>query len=467
MTITSPAQIDAPTLNKQLRATFDSGRTRPLAWREAQLAGLRRMMEEAEDELVAALRADLGRPTTEAFAADIGHTKQELRHYAKHVAKWMKPTKVRLPATVAPAKGWTVPEPLGVALVIAPWNYPIQLLVEPLGAALAAGNCVLAKPSELAPASSGALARLLPQYVDPDAVVVVEGGVDETTALLAERWDHIFFTGSTAVGRIVAEAAAKHLTPTVLELGGKSPTYVHRSADLDVAVRRIAWGKFLNAGQTCIAPDYVLVDHQVKHAFIDKLTRQIGEFYGADAKASSSFGRIVNDRHVARLQGYLEDRGAGGIATGGQVDAAVKYVAPTVTVDPNPETPLMQEEIFGPILPVLGVEGPEEAKAFVAARPKPLALYVFAQQDDVVDDVVDTTTSGGVCVNQTLMHILPADLPFGGVGDSGMGAYHGKAGFDAFSHRKSVLRKPTRPDLKLLYPPYKPLVERLVRKIIR
>ena len=466
MTITPPAQIDAPTLNKQLRATFDTGRTRPLAWREAQLAGLRRMLDEGEDELVDALRTDLGRPATEAFAADIGHTKQELRHYAKHVARWMKPSRVRLPVTVAPAKGWIVPEPLGVALVIAPWNYPVQLLVEPLGAALAAGNCVLAKPSELAPACSAALARLLPRYVDPDAVVVVEGGVDETTALLAERWDHIFFTGSTAVGRIVAEAAAKHLTPTVLELGGKSPTYVHRSADLDVAVRRIAWGKFLNAGQTCIAPDYVLVDHQVKDAFVDKMGKQIETFYGTDPKRSASFGRIVNDRHVARLQGLL-DQGAGTVATGGEVDAAERFVAPTVTVEPSPDSALMRDEIFGPILPVLGVSGPDDAKAFVAARPKPLALYVFAQQDDVVDDIVDSTTSGGVCVNQTLMHILPADLPFGGVGDSGMGAYHGKAGFDAFSHHKSVLRKPTRPDLKLLYPPYKPLVERLVRKILR
>ena len=466
MTITPPAQIDAPTLNKQLRATFDSGRTRPLAWREAQLSGLRRMMEEAEDELVEALRSDLGRPTTEAFAADIGHTKQELRHYAKHVAGWVKPTKVRLPVTVAPAKGWIVPEPLGVAMVIAPWNYPIQLLIEPLGAALAAGNCVLAKPSELAPACSAAMARLLPRYVDPDAVVVVEGGVDETTALLAERWDHIFFTGSTAVGRIVAEAAAKHLTPTVLELGGKSPTYVHRSADLDVAVRRIAWGKFLNAGQTCNAPAYVLVYRQGKDACVDKLGRQIGEFYGADPQASSSYGRIVNERHLARLQGLL-DQGAGTVATGGTVDAADRFVAPTVTVEPSPDSAVMQEEIFGPILPVLGVDGPDEAKSFIAARPKPLALYVFAQQDDVVDDLVESTTSGGVCVNQTLMHILPADLPFGGVGDSGMGAYHGKAGFDAFSHRKSVLRKPTRPDLRLLYPPYKPLVERLIRKVIR
>ncbi len=466
MTISPPAQIDAAVVNKQLRATFDSGRTKPLAWREAQLAGMRRMLEEAEDELVDALHADLGRPPMEAFAADIGHTKQELRHYAKHLTRWAKPRRVRLPATVAPAKGWVVPEPLGVALVIAPWNYPIQLLLEPLGAALAAGNCVLAKPSELAPACSAAMARLLPRYVDPDAVVVVEGGVDETTALLAERWDHIFFTGSTAVGRVVAEAAAKHLTPTVLELGGKSPTYVHRSANLDVAARRIAWGKFLNAGQTCIAPDYVLVDHQVKDALVDKLATQVADFYGNDPQGSASFGRIVNDRHVARLQGLLEG-GVGTVVTGGQVVPSDRFIAPTITLEPNPDSPVMQEEIFGPILPVLGVDGVGEAKAFVAARPKPLALYVFAQQDDVVDDVVDTTSSGGVCVNQTLMHILPADLPFGGVGDSGTGAYHGKAGFDAFSHHKSVLRKPVKPDLKLLYPPYKPLVTRLVRKIIR
>ncbi|MEQ1785710.1 MAG: aldehyde dehydrogenase family protein [Acidimicrobiales bacterium] len=466
MTITPPALVDAAVLNKSLRATFDSGRTRPLAWRQEQLAGLRRMMVEGEAELLDALRADLGRPKVEAFAADIGHTKQELRHMAKHLGKWMKPTKVRMPVTVAPAKGWIVSEPLGVALVIAPWNYPIQLLVEPVGAALAAGNCVVAKPSELAPACSAALARLLPRYVDPDALTVVEGGVDETTALLAERWDHIFFTGSTPVGRVVAAAAATHLTPTVLELGGKSPTYVHASADLDVAARRIAWGKFLNAGQTCIAPDYVLVDHEVKDALVEKLTRQVRAFYGADPKASKSFGRIVNDRHVERLTGLLAS-GAGTVATGGEIDAAERFVAPTITVEPRPESAVMQEEIFGPILPVLGVGGPTEAKAFISARPKPLALYVFAQRDDVIDDVVAHTTSGGVCVNQTLMHLLPADLPFGGVGDSGMGAYHGRTGFDAFSHHKSVLRKRTKPDLKMLYPPYRPLAEKLVRRIIK
>ena len=466
MTISPPAPIDAPTLAKGLRATFESGRTRPLAWRQAQLAGLARLLDEADEELVAALQADLGRPRMEAYAADIGHAKAEVRYLAKHVAGWVRPRRAKVPLTVAPARARVVPEPRGVALVIAPWNYPIQLLLEPLAAALAAGNCVLAKPSELAPACSAALARLLPRYVDPEAVVVVEGGVEETTALLAERWDHIFFTGSTAVGRIVAKAAAEHLTPTVLELGGKSPAYVHASADLEVAARRIAWGKLLNAGQTCIAPDYVLVDDGVKGALVDRLVHEVGEFYGSDPKASTSFGRIVDQRHVARLRGLL-DQGAGTIVTGGEVDAAARYVAPTITVDPRPDSPVMQEEIFGPVLPVLGVEGPSEAKAFIADRPHPLALYVFAGDDAVIDDVVSGTSSGGVCINQTLLHLLPPELPFGGVGDSGHGAYHGKAGFDAFSHHRSVLRKPVRPDLKLLYPPYRPLVERLVRRLVR
>jgi len=466
MTTTVPATADAALANKTLRATFESGRTRPLAWRKQQLAGLRQMMIEGDAELTEALRQDLGRPSMEAYAADIGHTKAELRHIDKHLDKWMRRTKVRVPLTVAPAKAWVQPEPLGVALIIAPWNYPIQLLIEPMAAALAAGNCVLAKPSELAPACSAVLARLLARYVDNDAVIVVEGGVDDTTALLAERWDHIFFTGSTAVGRVIAEAAAKHLTPTVLELGGKSPTYVHASADLDVAARRIAWGKFLNAGQTCIAPDYVLADRQIRDALVDKLAHQITEFYGSDPKSSSSFGRIVNARHLGRLRGLL-DTGAGTIATGGTIDEVERFVAPTITVDPSPDSPIMQEEIFGPILPVLAVDGPTEATAFITARPKPLALYVFANDQVAIDAVVDGTSSGGVCINQTLMHLLPAELPFGGVGDSGTGAYHGKAGFDVFSHRKSVLRKPVKPDLKLLYPPYRGAVEKVVRKILR
>jgi aldehyde dehydrogenase (NAD+) len=458
--------MDAEVVNKSLRTTFESGRTRSWEWRHEQLGGLRRMLEERDADFVEALRADLGRPAMEAFAADLGHAKIELRHLQSHLKDWMRPKKVSLPLTVAPGKGWIQAEPLGVCLVIAPWNYPIQLLIEPLAAALAAGNCVAAKPSELAPACSAALARWIPEYVDPEAVVVVEGAVEETTALLDQRWDHIFFTGSTAVGKVVAAAAAKHLTPTVLELGGKSPTYVHASADLDVAARRIAWGKLLNAGQTCIAPDYVLADRSIRDRLVDRLQAQITEFYGKDPKSSDSLGRIVNERHARRLQGLLES-GAGTVVVGGDVDVDQRWVAPTITVDPSPESPVMQEEIFGPILPVLAVDGPAEAKAFISARPKPLALYVFAKDDAVVEDVVDNVSSGGVCINQTLMHLLPADLPFGGVGDSGMGAYHGKTGFDALSHHKSVLKKPTRPDLKLLYPPYKPTVERLVRKLLK
>lgn len=458
--------LDAGVINKQLRGTFDTGRTRPIEWRQEQLAGLRRMMEEAEGELVDALRADLGRPSMEAYAADIGHTKQELRHYAKHVARWAQPRKVRLPATVAPAKGWIVPEPLGVAMVIAPWNYPIQLLVEPLAAALAAGNCVLAKPSELAPACSAALARLLPRYVDPEAVVVAEGGVEETTALLAERWDHIFFTGSTAVGRVVAEAAAKHLTPTVLELGGKSPTYVHRSADLDVAARRIAWGKFLNAGQTCIAPDYVLVDHEVKDTLVDKLRAQVVEFYGDDPQQSASFGRIVNERHLKRLEGLLH-RGAGNVAIGGRIDEADRFVAPTITVEPSPDSAVMQEEIFGPILPIVPYETLDEAIAHVNARPRPLALYVFDHDRHSIDAVLARTTSGGVSVNETLVHIAQEELPFGGVGPSGMGEYHGRAGFDTFSKHKGVFFQSRFNGLPLFRPPYGARFERLIRLLMR
>jgi aldehyde dehydrogenase (NAD+) len=451
---------------EHLRTTFASGRTRPVTWRKEQLAGLRRMMRDGEEELLEALHTDLGRPRVEAFAADIGHTKAELRHLHRHVERWMRPTRVHVPATAVPARAHVHPQPLGVVLVIAPWNYPIQLLVEPVAAALAAGNCVVAKPSELAPASSAVMARLLPRYVDADALVVVEGGVETTTALLAERWDHIFFTGSTAVGRIVAAAAAEHLTPTTLELGGKSPTYVHASADLGVAARRIAWGKFLNAGQTCIAPDYVLADRAIRDELVDRLVSEVASFYGPEPQRSPSFGRIVNQRHVERLQRLL-DGGVGTVATGGTVDPADRFVAPTITVDPPAASALMEEEIFGPILPVLAVDGPAEAAAFINARPKPLALYVFAEDEHRVDALLEQTSSGGVCVNQTLMHLLPADLPFGGVGDSGSGGYHGKAGFDAFSHHRSVLRKATRPDLKLLYPPYSKLAERLARRILR
>ncbi len=449
-----------------VRATFDSGRTRPLQWRRRQLEGLLKMMKEHESDFVDAISADLGRPVMEAFAADIGHARLQIKHVLKHFEGWAKPTKVNPGALSQPAKAEIIHEPLGVALVIAPWNYPIQLLIEPMAAALAAGNAVVAKPSELSPASAAVLSRLIPQYLDNDAVVVVEGGVPETTALLEERFDHIFFTGSTAVGKVVMAAAAKHLTPVTLELGGKSPTIVAADADLPVAAKRIAWGKFMNAGQTCIAPDYVLVDESVKDRFVDLLTGAIGDFYGADPKSTKDLGRIVNERHHDRLTGLLKD-GGGTVAIGGDADRATKFLAPTVVVDPDLDSGLMNAEIFGPVLPVVSVSSVDEAISFVNARPKPLALYIFSKAKETADRVLERTSSGGACVNHAVVHILPDGLPFGGVGPSGMGSYHGKSGFDVFSHHKSVVRKTTRPDPPLLYPPYGGWREKLVRFVFK
>jgi aldehyde dehydrogenase (NAD+) len=448
------------------RAAFADGRTRAMEWRHRQLHGLLDLLREAEDDLLRALAADLGKPAVEGWATDLGVTAAEIRHIHKHVDEWARPRRVRVGLTSRPGKGVLAPEPLGVALIVAPWNYPVQLVLAPLAAAVSAGNAAVVKPSELAPATSEVLARLLPRYLDPEAVRVVEGDASVSTALLEERFDHVFFTGSTRVGRIVAEAAAKHLTPTVLELGGKSPAIVDASADIEVAARRIAWGKFLNAGQTCIAPDYVLVHGSLQQALVDGIRTAVREFYGDDPRRSTDYARIVNHQHLRRLEGLLAGEGAGTIALGGDVVAADRYVAPTVLLDPDPGSAVMQEEIFGPILPVLAVDSLDEAIGFVTARPKPLALYAFAEDDLAVDRVVAGTSSGGVCVNHTLVHISDPALPFGGVGPSGTGRYHGRAGFDAFSNTKSVLLKPSHPDVKLLYPPFTKVKAAILRRVL-
>ncbi len=446
------------------RAAFGRGVTRPIEWRRRQLEALVRLLDDGEDRLLAALATDIGKPALEAWATDIGVTASEVGLLAKNLAKWAKPRRVGLPLTSLPGRGRIQPEPLGTVLIIAPWNYPVQLLVEPLAAALAAGNAAVVKPSELAPATSAVLSDLLRSHLDPDAVQVVEGGPEVATELLAQRWDHIFFTGSTRVGRVVAEAAAKHLTPVTLELGGKSPAFVHRSANLPVAGRRIAWGKFLNAGQTCIAPDYVLVDESVQDELVEHIRTAVTDFYGADPQAGEDYARIVNDRHFDRLSGLLA--GGGEPALGGTTDAEERYIAPTVLVDVPEDAEILQEEIFGPLLPVLPVTSVAQAIDRVNSRPKPLALYVFADDDEVVDAVLERTSSGGVCVNHTILHITPPELPFGGVGESGIGRYHGRSGFDTFSNLKSVLRKPTFPDPALLYPPYTRGKEKIIRKAL-
>ena len=445
----------------RLRQTASRRRTHSLAWRTAQLEGLIDFMTERESELIAALVSDLGRHPTEAYAADIGTTLAEIRHIERNVGSWMKPDKVRLPLTSQPGSGRVDSQPLGVVLVIAPWNYPIQLLVMPLAAALAAGNCVVAKPSEMAPATSAVIAEHLTSYLDPDAVTVIEGGVPETTELLAQPFDHIFFTGSTKVGKIVMRAAAEHLTPVTLELGGKSPAYVAADCDLDATAHRLVWGKFLNCGQTCIAPDYLLVDAAIRDRLVDKMVEVIAEFYGPDPAKSESYPKIINARQLDRLVELLP--GGGKIVTGGTAQSDDRHLAPTIVVDPDTDSDLMTDEIFGPILPVLSVEGPSEAIEFINDRPKPLALYVYTDSDDLAERVLRSTTSGGACVNHSVVHILPHNLPFGGVGPSGMGAYHGKMGFDTFSHQRSVVEKPTWPDPPLLYPPYSDWKEKIIR----
>jgi aldehyde dehydrogenase (NAD+) len=448
----------------RLRTAFGSRRTRPLEWRIEQLARLEALLVEHEDEWIAAMVADVGKPEIEGWLSDLRLVVREMAGLRARLDRLVVPRRVRTPITSQPARSMLVPEPLGVVLVIGAWNYPLQLLFMPGAGALAAGNALVLKPSELAPRTAELVARLVPQYLDADAVAVVEGGASDTTELLRQRFDHIFFTGSARVGRVVMEAAARHLTPVTLELGGKSPAIVDATADVELTARRLAWGKFVNAGQTCVAPDYALVDRAVVDDLVAALGRTVQRFYGRDPRRSTDFGRIVNDHHLARLQGLL----AGGRAViGGEVVAAERYVAPTVLVDVDLDAPVMQDEIFGPILPIVPVDDIDAAIAFVGERPKPLALYVFAGDEAVVDRVIEHTSAGGVTVNGTLHHVTSPYLPFGGVGDSGMGTYHGDASFDVFTHHKPVLWRRSSVDPPLAYPPYtkrkRALLDRLLR----
>lgn len=452
-----------PEIVAGLRRTFKSERTRSVDWRRHQLARMRQMMEEHEAEFLAALASDMRMPTYEAFISVMALVNSEIAHAEKGLSSWMRPERVPAPLANMPGTCRILKEPLGIVLIIGPWNYPLQLVLSPLVGAIAAGNCALLKPSEHAPASEALVAKLVPQYLDNDAIRVVRGGIPETTAVLKERFDHIFFTGSVGVGRIVMQAAAKHLTPVTLELGGKTPAIVSKDANLDAAAKRIVWGKFYNAGQTCIAPDYVLVDASVETELLTKMKAALTAFHGANIKASADYGRMIHAKHYERIVAFLKD---GELVVGGATDAADLYIEPTILRNVSPDAPVMKEEIFGPVLPVLTYKNLDEAITFVNDREKPLSLYVFSDDTDEQNEVLARTSSGGACVNDVVAHIGCPALPFGGVGESGMGAYHGKASFDVFSHHKSVLDKATFMEPLLRYAPYNETMRKWARRFL-
>jgi aldehyde dehydrogenase (NAD+) len=433
------------------RNYFRSGATRSAEWREGQLIALRSMMKDHAEDFYAALWTDLRRNRIDADWTDVKYMTSEADHTLAHLRRWMKPLSVSTPFVLAPSHTQVRFDPLGVGLIIGTWNYPVMLTLSPLIAAISAGNAAVIKPSEVAAATAEVIARFVPEYLDRSAFSVVLGAVPETTALLEQQWDHIFFTGGTTVAKMVMTVAAKRLTPVVLELGGKSPTIVHSSANLRVAAHRIAHGRWVNAGQTCTAPDYVLVFQDVAGAFLGHLKETLLQFYGEDPQKSPDYGRIVSSRHFDRLTDLLA---SGTIYHGGQHDRTDRFIAPTVLVNVSPDSPVMQEEIFGPILPVLEVGNIQEVIDFVNARPSPLGLYLFSEDQSVTEQILNSTTSGDAAVNDCTLQPIIHELPFGGVGNSGMGKYHGEWGFRTYTNARGVLYHSTRLDLGVRYPPY-------------
>ena len=424
----------------------------PLARRLEILLKLRDTLKLRQEGIRQALASDLGKCPFEAWSTEIGFLLGEIADLAQELPALVAPEPVATPLTLLPGKSAIHREPYGVVLVMSPWNYPVQLALSPLAGAIAAGNRVVLKPSELAPASSDLLVSLVQEVCSQDEALVVTGGVAETEALLREKFDYIFFTGSTAVGKIVMRSAAEHLTPVTLELGGKSPCLVDESAPLIQTARRIAWGKWMNAGQTCVAPDYVLAPRSRVPELVRELKAAIEQFYGADPSVSPDYARIINERHFQRLTKLLP---GAEVAVGGESRAAEKYLAPTVLTGLDWQHPLMQEEIFGPLLPILPYDSLDEAIQLIKSRPKPLAFYFFSTDSARQERVLAEIPFGGGCINDTIVHLANKRLPFGGVGESGMGAYHGKLSFETFSHKKAVFRQTTLVDVPLRYPPYK------------
>ncbi|WP_340639960.1 aldehyde dehydrogenase [Bacillus atrophaeus] len=452
-----------PSIISRHQAFFTAGHTRSIKARLDALRNVKQAIKTYEADVLSALYQDLHKSEHEAYMTEIGIVLKEISFVMKRLRKWAKPKKVKTPLTHIGSQSVMIPEPYGTVLVIAPWNYPFQLALSPLIGAIAAGNTVIVKPSEYTPAVSAVLSSIIRDVFPSGYVTLVEGGPDTSTALLKQPFDYIFFTGSVSVGKIVMEAAAKQLIPVTLELGGKSPCIVHKDADIKLAAKRIVFGKFTNAGQTCIAPDYLVVHEEIKSEFVKEMKHIIGEFFGHQPELNPAYGKIVSERHFQRLIGFLND---GIPLTGGKADHKHHKIAPTILDQVKDEAPVMQEEIFGPIFPLFTYRSTDEVIAMVNARPKPLALYLFTNHKTVEQHILENISFGGGCINDTLMQAATPYLPFGGVGESGIGRYHGFDSFNTFTHKKSILKQTNRFDLAFRYPSSK-IGLRLIRKLLK
>lgn len=456
--------MDIQALVLAQRAHFQTGATLPLSARRAALKALHQAIQERERDITAALAADLNKSPAESYMCEIGMTLSELRYTEKHLGRWMRDRHVPTPLSQFHAKSFTVCDPYGVVLIMSPWNYPFMLTMDPLIGAIAAGNCCVVKPSAYSPATSAVIQEILSQCFPTEYVAVVEGGRAENQALLEQKFDYIFFTGSVAVGKEVMTKAAAHLTPVTLELGGKSPCVVDRSAKLDLAAKRLVFGKLLNCGQTCVAPDYVLIDKAVKDAFIASLKKWMAAMYGSDPLDNQGYVRMINQKHFDRVMGLIDQDK---VVYGGKGDPETRKIQPTILDGVSPEDPVMQEEIFGPLLPILTYDTIQQAQDFINSRPHPLALYLFSEDKAVQERFLRRVPFGGGCINDTIIHLATSRMGFGGVGDSGMGSYHGKESFNTFSRRKSIVKKSTWLDLSLRYAPYSPKQEKMLRFFLK
>lgn len=451
--------IDIHSIVEDQKTYFMRGKTRGIVFRKERLRELAGIIRKSDKKILEALYEDMKKPAVEAYASDISVVINEIRHVLSHIDSWSGYVGVRTPKHLFPSKSFIMPEPYGVSLIIAPWNYPFNLALIPLVSSIAAGNCSVIKPSEYSFHSSAVLDEIISKTFDPSFVKVITGDANEAKALLEEKFDYIFFTGSVATGRRIMEAAARHLTPLTLELGGKSPCIITRDVDVEIAARRVAWAKFFNSGQTCIAPDYIFVERAIKPDFVNCLKKQVRKLYGDDASLSPDYARIINNAHFKRLKNLMDE---GDIILGGRTDETNLYIEPTIIDNVKPQFKVMQEEIFGPILPVMVYDKLDEVISFVNSKPKPLSLYIFSRDRAEQERVINGTSSGGVCINDAMVHFASHALAFGGVGESGMGAYHGKAGFDTFTHYKGIVKNNLSYDLPFRYAPYKlklPLVK--------